>query len=668
VTTRDQRQGGHKSFFEKKAPAAIPQAADWMFLQPSVLDELHDAVISTDLEGVITGCNRAAHEIYGWTCEELVGQKIIDFYSEEDKCVFSEQVLPSVMATGSFRGEVRNRTRAGDYIFVHLAVMLLRDADGNPAGLVGFSADVTGQKLGSLAVRRMDEIEREPFEQEAGSAHSALQRVLAERDRLSRGMEVASLALAEVDYVTGMNHLSAEAARMYGIGNEAAVVPRGVVHATFHPEDRQELMQKVAACMDPGGAGWFAMDHRILWPSGEVRWLRVRQKAFFEGEGAQRRPVRAILAAYDVTVERNASEQIRQSELTFRTMAESMPQMVWAADASGRRVYCNQKYLNYAGVASAEAMEAQWVESLHPEDRLSTLETWRRSMATGEPYLKEYRLRRHDGVYRHFIARALPVRNEQGDVERWLGSLTDIHDQKMKEEALRRSEMLSAAGRLAASVAHEINNPLESVTNLLYLLKSNPSLDAEALAYLTTAEQELARVSEIATQTLRFHKQSTLAAPTQITEVVDSILALYKARMQAADVHLIRDYSRVEPLTCLAGDVRQAISNLVSNAIDAAPREGKLRVRVRSTPDWAERVERGVRITVADTGSGIDKANSKRIFDAFYSTKGMTNAGLGLWITQDLVARSGGSIRMRSSTRPGKSGTVFSIHFPFDAV
>jgi signal transduction histidine kinase len=216
-------------------------------------------------------------------------------------------------------------------------------------------------------------------------------------------------------------------------------------------------------------------------------------------------------------------------------------------------------------------------------------------------------------------------------------------------------------------VAHEINNPLESVTNLLYLLKSNPSLDAEAMGYLTTAEQELARVSEIATQTLRFHKQSTLAAPTQITEVVDSILALYKARMQAADIHLIRDYSRVEPLTCLAGDVRQAISNLVSNAIDATPRDGKLQIRVRSTPDWGIRTKYGVRITVADTGSGIDKANRKLIFDAFYSTKGMTNAGLGLWITQDLVARSGGSIRMRSSTRPGKSGTVFSIHFPFDA-
>ena len=233
---------------------------------------------------------------------------------------------------------------------------------------------------------------------------------------------------------------------------------------------------------------------------------------------------------------------------------------------------------------------------------------------------------------------------------------------RLAEEALRKSEKLAVAGRLAASIAHEINNPLESVTNLLYLIRNATSLD-DAKQYCELAEKELRRVSEIATQTLRFYRQQSEATRLDVTQITDSVLSLYQGRLHSHQVKVVCDYRTHASLLCYAGELRQLVANLVSNALDAMKHTGTLTLRLRDARGVDGRD--GVRLTIADTGSGIPATVREHIFEPFITTKGATGTGLGLWVSAEILRKHEGSMTFRSSTTPGRSGTAFSIFLPF---
>lgn len=232
------------------------------------------------------------------------------------------------------------------------------------------------------------------------------------------------------------------------------------------------------------------------------------------------------------------------------------------------------------------------------------------------------------------------------------------------QEALRRSEKLAVTGRLAASIAHEINNPLESVTNLLYILRSASSADQREM-YLEQAEQELARVTEITKHTLRYYREPNKPVQVDINGVLDSILTLYKSRLQAANIHVCKQVRALN--TCVyanPGEIRQIIANLIGNALDAMRTGGTLRLRISQQRSAVEPGKRQLNLSVADTGSGIDPKLLPTIFEPFVTTKGETGTGLGLWVIQELANKNHWSIRVRSSISPTHHGTVFSILMP----
>jgi signal transduction histidine kinase len=224
------------------------------------------------------------------------------------------------------------------------------------------------------------------------------------------------------------------------------------------------------------------------------------------------------------------------------------------------------------------------------------------------------------------------------------------------QEALLRSEKLAVTGRLAASIAHEINNPLEAVTNLLFLMRGEAS-DRQK-QYLAQAEQELARVAEITKQTLRFYREPSQPTATPITTVLDSVLMLFGRRLVSAEIKVERR-ERAPAATVLStpGELRQVIANIVGNALDAMRTGGCLRIRTA-------RAGRSVRLTVADTGMGIPKEVLPTIFEPFVTTKGATGTGLGLWVTAEIIKRNGWKIRVRSCSRPGHTGATFYIVIP----
>ena len=234
---------------------------------------------------------------------------------------------------------------------------------------------------------------------------------------------------------------------------------------------------------------------------------------------------------------------------------------------------------------------------------------------------------------------------------------------RVTEKALRKSEKLALAGRLAASIAHEINNPLASVTNLLYLIRTSASLE-DAKKHTEVAERELARVSQIVTQTLRFYREPSKPAYVQIPEILDSALTLYQPRLTHAEIIIERDFRECTPILAMAGELRQVILNLIGNALDAIGRGGTLKLRVTNTREHSNGSRPGIRLTIADTGSGIEPEIRKTLFEPFVSTKGNMGTGLGLWISSEIIRKHGGTIQVKSRALPPSTGAVFSVFLP----
>jgi signal transduction histidine kinase len=257
-----------------------------------------------------------------------------------------------------------------------------------------------------------------------------------------------------------------------------------------------------------------------------------------------------------------------------------------------------------------------------------------------------------------------PMQEIDGSVAGIIVLGVDITDRKNAVDALLNTEKLAAVGRLAASIAHEINNPLSSVTNLIYLARHSNELN-EVHEFLDTAERELRRVSVISNQTLRFHRQSTKQQAVRSEELFESVLSIYQGRLVNSSIAVQRRFRAQLPITCFDGEIRQVLNNLVGNAIDAMQLSGgTLSVRTRETRNW-QTGARGITLTVADTGTGMSAEVLEKIFEAFFSTKGIGGTGLGLWICTEIVNRHHGLLRVKSSTTKAAHGTVFTLFLPF---
>ncbi len=279
----------------------------------------------------------------------------------------------------------------------------------------------------------------------------------------------------------------------------------------------------------------------------------------------------------------------------------------------------------------------------------------------GQEVSREARGVRKDGSEVELSISFTPHMEAPGILVAFSAIIRDITSRKLSQRALLQNEKLASVGRLASSIAHEINNPLESVTNLLYILGLR--VDAENRELVSTAQEELARVSQIATHTLRFHKQSSNRTWVDLGALCDSVLGLYRARLGNAGIIVVNDSRSVSPLLCFEGELRQVLVNLVANAFDAMRTGGRLTIRSREMTLWPSGVK-GVRMTVADTGTGMDATARQHLFEPFFSTKGIAGTGLGLWISKDLVEKNQGRIKIRSSTGPGRCGTAVTISFP----
>jgi signal transduction histidine kinase len=369
-----------------------------------------------------------------------------------------------------------------------------------------------------------------------------------------------------------------------------------------------------------------------------------------------------------------AMAELRRERETLHVVLENLPVGVLLAKPDGEIVLGNrsvERILRHPILPTPDiASHGQWFAHDPEGRRLEGSEyPLTRAMTFGRPIAPEdYLYQRGDDSFAWLRFAAAPIFDEQGGVAGGVVAISDIDQQKRAESALIQSEKLAAVGRLAASISHEINNPLEAVTNLLYLIEratANPHVDPQVKNLVATAQEELQRVSHIVTHTLRFHRQST--RPRMITpeELIAPALGLYRARINNAHIDLDLQHRGADNICCYEGDIRQVLNNLISNAIDSMRAGGRLIVRTsNSRIRRAAAAVRGIRITVADTGHGIPHKTMRHIFEPFYTTKGDNGTGLGLWISQGIVNKHNGRLQIRSRVRTDCSGTVVSLFLP----
>ncbi len=256
-----------------------------------------------------------------------------------------------------------------------------------------------------------------------------------------------------------------------------------------------------------------------------------------------------------------------------------------------------------------------------------------------------------------------PVRDESGRIVGAAKIARDITERKKAEHALRTTERLASVGRLAATVAHEVNNPLEAVTNLVYLAKDRAVRD-DVREFLGHAEEELGRISHLTKQTLGFYRETKIASPVRVSAVLTALVAVFAPRTRNKGVEICPEILEDPEIRAIPGEIRQLLANLLSNSIDAVNEGGRIRVRLSGgTAHHGQQIS-GVRITVADSGSGIPASVREHVFEPFFTTKKDVGTGLGLWVCKNIVEKHRGSIRVKSSTVPGKSWTVISVFLP----
>jgi len=427
--------------------------------------------------------------------------------------------------------------------------------------------------------------------------------------------------------------------------------------AAFVRTEQQVRDQRTASFQNISSKSETALGILILFIAIVIAWLT--QRSFVAVATVHRKQLEEI---------RLASQESYAREQWLNTTLRSIGDAVIACDVNGRVSFMNPVAEQLTGWDEASAKG-------HPLPDIFPIFNESTRAIVENPVDKVRRLGTIVGLANHTILiskdnkeiciddSGAPIRNSAGDMIGVVLVFRDITDRKLSDDALMRAEKLAAAGRLAASVAHEVNNPLEGLTNLVYIARQTDELE-EVRTLLIQAEEELGRIAHITRQSLGFYRELTSATLYNPSEIIRDVTEFYRPRAHSQGVSLaVRSDIETEILG-VAGEIRQVLSNLIANSIDASTSGCKIRLHAKSAHDPRDPSRHGVRISIADSGSGISPKHLEEIFEPFFTTKKDTGTGLGLWVSRQLVEKNGGSLHVRSCTTGAHRGTTFSMFLP----
>ncbi len=606
-----------------------PTAAEWI---PStfraLLEAAPDAMVIVGPEGGILLANQQAAVLFGYESRELIGQKVeilvpAQFRAKHPghRADFFSEPRPRGMGVGLNLMGVR---KDGSEFPVEIS---LSPAE-TPNGMVVISAirDVTARK--------------------------------AEEDKFRALLESAPDAMVIVDGRGKIVLVNSRTEEMFGYQRQELL---GYSVEVLLPErfHGRHIGHRVSYVKDPRqrpmGAG---LDLFGLRKDGSEFPVEISLSPIRTSEG-----LLVSSAIRDLTTRKKAEDK-------FRALLEAAPDAMVMVDNRGHITLVNaqaERLFQY----SREEMIGQRIEMMIPE-RYRNQHPRHRSGFFGEPRfrpmgvgLELFGLRKDGREFPVEISLS-PLHTDDGTVV--TAAIRDVTERKLNEaqikklhdeleRALQRSDKLASTGRMVATIAHEINNPLDSLFNVMHLLRSNPTLDETAKELVELAESEITRLSALTRQTLAPHRESPNRAESKIAQVLDDVCALFERQFYKARIELRRDYRTEGEVRIPVSDLRQVFTNLISNAIDAMEQGGRLELTIKDAP------EGNIEVSVGDNGYGIPAENVESIFNPFFTTKGEKGTGIGLWVVKGIVERVGGRIYVQSSTS-GETGTCFTIKLP----
>jgi PAS domain S-box-containing protein len=613
----------YRDITDRKGAELLRDSATRQLMQ--VLEATTDAVVSINREGNFTFLNRRARQLLA-VKGDLIGKNLWQEFPFAENNGQYRYYFDRAMHNG-IPGEFEDFYP--DPLNLWLAIQI-RPSD---EGVVIFFRDITGRRSSNLALQQ-------------------------QRDLLSVVQQTARVATWDVDLATGQITFGEGSYPVFG--RPLSEFPDLQAFTKYVLPEYVPVVAELIRKTSTTGE-MIVTDFPIRADDDAILWVECRGQALIVDGIA----IRLRGLSIDITSRKHGEEATERQRSELETIYRTAPVGLALFDpVEFRYLRVNDRQVETIGVPR-EKILGRRITELAP---LSGIEDIFRQVAAGNSirnHVFEGELPSRPGEYRYWNCNYSPIYNSDREVEAIAAAVQEITHQKKSEQALVQSEKLAAVGRLASSISHEINNPLEAITNLLYLIGESDDLPPSLMEYVYTAQSELSRVCQIATQTLRFHRQAVNATYVTARDLVEAVLNLYQGRLANSGITVETSFSTSTPILCLENDIRQVLNNLIANAIDAMRHGGRLLVRAHNATDLVHAdLRKGIRITVADTGHGMSPAIRSRIFEPFYTTKELNGTGLGLWISLGIVERHHGRLTLRTTQHPVHHGTIFSLFLP----
>lgn len=587
----------------------------------AIVDSSEDAIIGRDEHGTINTWNIAASRMFGYKPEEIIGQSVLllvppDMHYEE---LANLERLRKGETIEHY--QTQRLRKGGERVEISVAVSPIKDSSGRIIGSALIARDVGKQERENSA-----------------------------RARLAAIVESSDDAIVAKDLNGVVTDWNAAAERIFGYTAEE-MVGRSIL--TIIPPELQHEEPVILGSIRAGKPIEHYETYRLS-KLGQRVDVSLSISPIRDSTG---RVIGASKIARDIS-DRRRSDAAR---LMLAAIVESSEDAIISKNLDGVITSWNASAERLFGYTADEII-GQSVLRLIPRDLHYEEPEIISKLRRGErvEHYETRRMRRNGEVFDISLT-VSPIRDAGGKIVGASKIVRDISDRKAAEAALIQKEKLAAAGRMAATLAHEVNNPLEAITNLAYLLSTHASLDEEARGYAKLLSDEVQRAGEITRQTLGYYRDSRLTVDVDVVGTIEHIVKAKRKKLADKRITLETQFGVLLPVRGYAGELRQVFENLVENAIDAVGEGGTIIVRARSCGHPGKEK---LLVSVCDNGSGIPKGVLSRIFEPFFTTKMQTGSGLGLWVSRGVVQKHGGTIRVRSSENAKKRGTVFTVTLP----
>jgi PAS domain S-box-containing protein len=587
----------------------------------SLLEANLDALVTITPDGKIGDVNTVTEAITGYTRQELIGTDFHNYFTDPEKARAGYRQVFEIGSVRDYELEIQHKD--GHTTPVVYNASIYHDEDGNVTGVFAAARDITERKLAEK------------------------QLVL-----LTSALEAAANGIIVTDLHGRILWSNPAFSRMTGFAQEEIIGqnPRFLKSGKQDPIYYQDLRKTILA-----GKVW----HGVLINKRKDGSLYYEEQTITPVFDLENNMTNFISIKQDITDHKRAEEALRKSEEKYRSLVIASTQIVWQTDVNGDVVGDIPMWRAYTGQSEREFQGRGWLNALHPADQERTAEIWAQAVKNNIPYDVEYRIRSHTGDYGYFIVRGVPIRDQDGIISGWIGTCTDITEKKRYENQLIQAEKHAVIGRMVGSVTHEINNPLQTITNCLYLIKQDMPPDSQMVEPLKMAFSETKRLSNLVSQLRPLYRPQVNLSLQQhdLLDIIDEVHNLITLHLVNSKVvwQSLAGLKRCK-INCVKEQIIEVLLNICMNAIESMqPDGGSLSVDL-IFPKGKDQVG----ILLQDTGLGIDAEVLPHIFEPFITNK-QNGMGLGLSISYDIILKHEGQITVDS--QPGR-GTTFTVWMP----